>query len=105
MKQKAAAHRAKNPKGSYANDPHSNFDMPSHRVEVTVSKGDGAKEKKVIHVKAKDKHAAVFQAQIMHHNSGFKVHDVKHKGMAKEMEEHFSEKELNHIMTVIADWE
>jgi len=84
MKQKAAANRAKNPKGSYANDPHSNFDMPTHKVEVTVSKGEGEKEKKMVHIKAKDKHAAVFNAQVSHHKAGYKVHDTKHKGMVKE---------------------
>lgn len=84
MKQKAAANRAKNPKGSYANDPHSNFDMPTHKVEVTVSKGEGEKEKKMVHIKAKDKHAAVFNAQVSHHKAGYKVHDTKHKGIMKE---------------------
>ena len=54
------------------------------KVEVTVSKDGVAKEKKTVHIKAKDKNAALFQAQVSHHKAGYKVHDSKHKGTVNE---------------------
>jgi hypothetical protein len=62
----------------------SNFEAPFHKVHATISKNGGAKETVKHEIKAKDKHDAIFDVQMMHHKAGHKVHDVKHKGMVKE---------------------
>ena len=62
----------------------SNFEAPFHKVHATISKDGGAKETVKHEIKAKDKHDAIFDVQMMHHKAGHKVHDVKHKGMVKE---------------------
>lgn len=62
----------------------SNFEAPFHKVHATISKDGGAKETVKHEIKAKDKHDAIFDVQMMHHKAGHKIHDVKHKGMVKE---------------------
>ena len=61
----------------------SNFEQPDHKVTVRVSK-DGKEEVIKDTVQAKDKHDAVFTAQMKYHKMGYKVHDVSHKGIVKE---------------------
>lgn len=82
-RQKAASARAKS-KDVRVDNPKSNFDMDTHSVHVTVSKGDGAKEVMKDSFKAKDKHQAMFNAQMKYHKAGYKVHDTKHKGIINE---------------------
>lgn len=61
----------------------SNFEQPDHKVAVRVSK-DGKEEVIKDTVQAKDKHDAIFTAQMKYHKMGYKVHDVSHKGIVKE---------------------
>ena len=65
------------------NEPHSNFDMDTHKVTLTVSK-DGNSEKIKHTLKAKDKHAAVAASQREFYKKGYKVHDAVHKGILGE---------------------
>jgi hypothetical protein len=77
-------------------EPHSNFDMDTHKVTLTVSK-DGIPEKIKHTLKAKDKHAAVAAAQREFHKKGYKIHDAVHKGILGEEnlgERHLSPAEL-----------
>jgi len=62
----------------------SNFEAPFHKVHATISKNGGSKEVVKHEIKAKDKHDAVFNIQMMHHKAGHKVHDTKYKGTVKE---------------------
>ena len=78
------------------NEPHSNFDMDTHKVTLTVSK-DGNTEKIKHTLKAKDKHAAVAAAQREFHKKGYTIHDAVHKGILGEEtlgERHLSPAEL-----------
>jgi hypothetical protein len=86
LKQKQYSNRVKTmpgKKGAVMTDK-SNFEAPFHKVHATISKNGGAKETVKHEIKAKDKHDAIFDVQMMHHKAGHKVHDVKHKGMVKE---------------------
>ena len=79
------------------NEPHSNFDMDTHKVTLTVSK-DGNTEKIKHTLKAKDKHAAVAAAQREFHKKGYTIHDAVHKGILGEEtlgERHLSPAELS----------
>ena len=93
-----AAHiRRMKKKDIRVNEPHSNFDMDTHKVTLTVSK-DGNSEKIKHTLKAKDKHAAVAAAQREFHKKGYKVHDAVHKGILGEEtlgERHLSPAELS----------
>ena len=85
-RQKAHSVRVKNPKegksSAYASADveRTNFPMPTHNVSVTVSKNGGKKEVKKVQVKAPNKHSAIFNAQMLHHEQGYKVHNVTYKG-------------------------
>ncbi len=85
-RQKAHSVRVKNPKegrsAAYASADveRTNFPMPTHNVNVTVSKNGGKKEVKKVQVKAPNKHSAIFNAQMLHHEQGYKVHNVTYKG-------------------------
>ena len=81
-RQKASSARFKK-RDVRVDNPKSNFDMDTHKVDVTVSK-DGKKEKIRDTFKAKDKHQAVFNAQMKYHKAGYKVHDTKHAGIVNE---------------------
>ena len=85
IKQKQFSNRVKTMPGKKGNVmAKSNFEAPFHKVHATFSKNGGAKETVQHVIKAKDKHDAIFDVQMMHHKAGHKVHDVKHKGMVKE---------------------
>ena len=89
-RQKAAANRAKT-KDVRVADPKSNFEMDTHKVEAHVSKDGGAKEVKKETIKAQDKNKAIFNTQMKWHKQGYKVHDVKHKGIMHESVEQVDE--------------
>jgi hypothetical protein len=81
VKQKAADLRSKRKnvlvKGT------SNFEQPTHKVHISVTK-DGKTEVIKDTIQAKDKHEALFNAQMKYHKMGYKVNDVSHKGIFKE---------------------
>ena len=84
-KQKAHSHRTKTapgPKG-FTHDPSSNFEAPVHKVEVSASK-EGNYHSIMHHIRSKDKHSAVFDAQLHFHKRGYKIHNAVHKGIVKE---------------------
>jgi hypothetical protein len=84
-KQKAHSHRVKTspgPKG-FTHDPSSNFEAPVHKVEVSASK-EGNHHTIMHHIRSKDKHSAVFDAQLHFHKRGYKIHNAVHKGLVKE---------------------
>ena len=84
-KQKQHANRVKTMPGKKGNVmAKSNFEAPTHKVHVIISKNGGEKETVKHEVQAKDRHDAMFNVQMMHHKSGHKVHDTKYKGTVKE---------------------
>jgi hypothetical protein len=87
LKQKAAQHRYKN-RNILVKDT-SNFEEPMHKVHVTGTK-NGKTETIKDTVQAKDKNAAIFAAQLKYHQQGYKVHNVKHRGIEKDLEEKYT---------------
>ena len=93
MKQKQHTNRVKTMPGKKGAvmGATSNFEAPFHKVHATISKNGGSKEVVKHEIKAKDKHDAVFNIQMMHHKAGHKVHDTKYKGTVKEEAEQIDE--------------
>jgi len=93
MKQKQHTNRVKTMPGKKGAvmGATSNFEAPFHKVHATISKNGGSKEVVKHEIKAKDKHDAVFNIQMMHHKAGHKVHDTKYKGTVKEETEQVDE--------------
>jgi hypothetical protein len=93
MKQKQHTNRVKTMPGKKGAvmSATSNFEAPFHKVHATISKSGGSKEVVKHEIKAKDKHDAIFNVQMMHHKAGHKVHDTKYKGTVKEEAEQIDE--------------
>jgi len=99
MKQKQHTNRVKTMPGKKGAvmGATSNFEAPFHKVHATISKSGGSKEVVKHEIKAKDKHDAIFNVQMMHHKAGHKVHDTKYKGTVKEEAEQIDKQSNNAV--------